>query len=397
MNIGRFLGLGTVLRADLFVAPIMFASFILQTQAFAADTSTRGSVAQFRPTISESRLNVQGQMLLGSQYVSDETDEGSNVNFGFGLKLNYKFLDSLELRSETRLNFSQERFQAQIDDDEFADGFSVKEAVAAWSPLTQVEIGAGAVNQHEFLEAPLLISNRSFPGAYQQLLFGEVDRNFVQFRLSQSIPTSRSFDSDRIEKEKTPYFFTEGVKLGVRPNKHIQFIPFYQRFRYTDLPSVVAYNGSFRGNTVADATPTNSRFAFDFEGYVAGLRVALDPTSDLSLFGEFQGIENTKAPEGFNSGQLGKAGLRVQLGQVVVEPVVGTFFNESDTSPAAYNSAHTGHNNREGMVYAFDLTFDKYNFKIASELVDARIVNPAQRQSDMDYFSISLETLYVEF
>lgn len=406
MNTGRRMELKPVLLGDMyFSTKASWAKWILlaltsltpsvYAQSSISTSQTTLPASNFK--ISNSRLSAQGQMVLGTQYFDDATDGGSNANLGFGLKLNYAPVESFRIQTETLLNLSRARFQAQIDDDEFADGFSVKEAIAAWQPIRPFEIAGGAVNQKNFIDSPLLISNRSFPGLYQQLAFGDEKKHFVKLRAMQAVPTSRSFDSDRIEKEKTPYYFTEGIVAGVRPNQHIQFIPYFQNYRYTDLPSIVAFNGSIRGNTVSDATPTNAQFAFDYQGYVAGIRTDINPNSDVTFRFEFQGIENSEAPETFNSGRLARVGVEFPVLGTKLEPKVGSFYNESDTAPAAYNSANIGHNNREGMAYGLDWTFEKYNLKISSEYVDAKVVNVAQRQSDLKYFYFSVETLYVEF
>ncbi len=361
------------------------------------DTGVTSS-SQLQPprTFSNDRMQLEGRLRLGSQYLTDETDEGVNATFGLGVKFNYTFIDWLKLKSETRLTFSQERFQSQIDDDRFSDGFSVKEAVAVLEPVRFIEIGAGAVNQSYFISSPLLMSNRSFPGLYEQLQYVH-GRNYVAVRLGQAVPTSRSFDSHRQEKEKTPYYYTHGLRAGFLPNKHIRLEPYVTHYRYENLPSVVAFQSAIRGNTVPNPQPTNSVFAFEFEGMVAGLKTELRPNNRLALVGEYQYIKNSEAPETFNTGQWAGVTLKAQYKQMIFEPQVASFYNESDTSPASYNSGEIGHNNREGMAFGFDVTFMDYNFKIATDYVMADVVNPNEEQSDLKYFVVTLETLYVEF
>ena len=361
-------------------------------------TFTSSSSSRLVPpkTFSNDRLQLEGMLRLGSQYLTDETDEGANATFGFAAKFNYKFVDWLKLRSETRLTFSQERFQSQIDDDRFSDGFSMKEAVAVVEPNRYLEFGAGAVNQNYFISSPLLMSNRSFPGLYQQLQYTQ-GRNYVALRLGQSVPTSRSFDANRQEKEKNPYYYTAGLRGRAIIGKHFGIEPYVTHYRYENLPSVVAFRSAIRGNTVPDPQPTNSRFAFDFAGVLGGLKTEIRPNRRISLVGEYQYIRNGEAPETFNTGQWLGASVRTRYNQMVFAPGVATFYNESDTSPAFYNSGEIGHNNREGMVYEFDVTFEKYKFKIGMDYVVADVVNPREEQSDLQYFVVTLETLYVEF
>ncbi|NQZ02263.1 MAG: hypothetical protein HRT45_16520, partial [Bdellovibrionales bacterium] len=299
--------------------------------------------------------------------------------------------------------FSAERFQSQFDSDDFASGQNARRFDLVFKPIEYFQLGAGGINQREFINAPLLLSNRAFPGVYEQINIG-CDHtgdfcNGVQLRAGQYLPTSRSFDTDRQEKEEDPFLSVIGAKLQLTPNKHVAFSAHYQSFRYENLPSVVAFRSRVRGNTVLGETAPNSLFAFDYAGYIVGGQIDLRPTSSVSVKFLFQAIENEAAPESVNSGRIASIRPEIRYGETVFKPFAGAYYNEPDTAPGFYSMGDLGHNNREGSFYGLDIDFNRYNFRLRSQIVQANLINEDEFnfQTDQTYAAITLETLYVTF
>lgn len=408
MTTGLWLGLNLSKNSSRFIvlALIFLIGFVGAIDASAKSRRVRSQSKQLTtsldrsttsPIFSSDRLKLQGKVGLMSQMIEEDTRSGSNVNLNLGVKFQYKFVEQFQLRAELRYNFSQERYQAPIDDHRFSDGASLNEAVAVFKPHSIFELGAGAVNQGSFVSTPLLISNRSFPGLYEQLQFGS-EANFIKLRLNQAIPTSRSFDSDRQEKEETPSYTSETLSLGWTPNKHIHLSPFAKHYRFLNLPSQVAFISEQAGNTVDGTGQSNSEFRYDFNGFAYGINTELRPISQFFLGGGFQHIQNSEAPEAFNTAQMAEIYLKYRHPVVEMKPYYTAFFNESDVSPARYNSSQFGNSNRQGYVAGLEVTFPRHGFKVEAQFVDANIIDEINsQQKDRDYLVVWVETLYVEF
>jgi hypothetical protein len=400
---------------NLFCAFVFVASF----PAFAQSQDLRQR-SDFRPPAPGSRLplepskpkfsgddfQIEGKLAVGSQYLTDEFNQGANAAFGLASRMRYSFLKSLSLNAEAFMTFSAERFQSQFDSDDFAEGLRARQFDLVFKPIKYFQLGAGGINQKEFIWAPLLLSNRAFPGAYEQInIVGDHNSeycNCLQVRAGQFLPTSRSFDTDRQEKEPDPFLSTIGVRGMLTPNKHISFTAHYLNFRYENLPSVVAFRSRVRGNTVLGETAPNSLFAFDFSGYVAGGTINLRPTDSVAVNFHFQAIENEEAPESVNSGRIAWVQPIIRLmksGGVVLKPLAGAYYNEPDTAPGFYSWGDLGHNNREGTFYGLDIDFNNHNFRLRSKLVQADLINEDDFnfQTNQTYAVITLETLYVTF
>jgi len=356
------------------------------------------------PKFSNDRFTIEGRMGVGSQYLTDEFNEGASAAFGGNSRIKYKFLDNLELNAEVAVQFSAERFQSQFDSDDFADGFWARRFDVKYLPIKYLQFGFGGINQKEFVHTPLLVSNRAFPGVYQQINIGGVQGqtglcNCVFLRASQLMPTSRSFDTDRQEKEEDPFLSTISLVALLNPNKHLTFQPFIRQFRFQNLPSIVAFRSRLRGNSVLGETAPDSSFAFAFEGYVAGGLLTIKPTSKLQLELGYQQIENTSAPDTVNSGALAFVRPKIRFGGTEFKPIAGAYYNEPDTAPGMYNDGDFGHNNREGSFYGFEIDFNDFNFRLAARVYEANVINKDDFnfQTDQTYAVFSLETIYVEF
>lgn len=356
------------------------------------------------PKFSNDRLTLEGKMGVGSQYLTDEFNEGASSAFGLNARMRYKFLENLELNAEILSVFSAERFQSQFDSDDFAGGLRARRFDIKYTPIKYFQLGFGGINQKEFVHTPMLVSNRAFPGTYQQINIGGVKGkdglcNCFFIRTSQLMPTSRSFDTDRQEKEEEPFFSTISAVAVLNPNKHISFQPYIRQFRYQNLPSIVAFRSRLRGNTVLGETSPDSQFAFAFEGYVAGALLTIKPVSNFDLELGYQAIENTEAPETVNSGALAFVRPKFRYGQTEFKPIAGAYYNEPDTAPALYNDGDFGHNNREGTFFGLEVDFNDYNFRVAARVYEANVINQDEFnfQTNQTYAVISLETLYVEF
>lgn len=334
------------------------------------------------------------KLMTGGRRFNDKTDDGVAATLGMYAQVEWRITSNLRFSSEARAVFNSQRTQQDVLGDDFEDGLRMKEAVILFEPLEFTTFGAGAINQTR-VRSPLLLNDKTFPGFFQQVRFGD-KKNGVGFEMQEVIPTSKSFNSQRAEKEKLPMLYTATVAGAWTPTEVLTLKPQLTYFQFQDLPSRVAMESAIYGNSIEPGGITNAQFKYDFAGTVMSLESDLNINRNLTVVGGYQVLTNNRAPRAFNTGRLGSLGFKTKIGEMELKPSYLVFYNESDSSPAIYNESKLGHNNREGWGARLDLDFKRYGFNIRSEYFDSDVVNSNTNQSRQQYFSISLETTYVE-
>ena len=94
----------------------------------------------------------------------------------------------------------------------------------------------------------------------------------------------------------------------------------------------------------------------------------------------WQRVENLEAPVGYGRGERIYSSLNIPWRSNVLTPSVELFFNESDSSVAAYNSALYGNNNSRGYLIGFEYLVGGYDYRIKtlyrrSEPIEADGIN----------------------
>ncbi len=212
----------------------------------------------------------------------------------------------------------------------------------------------GALKQEDY-NSPLLITDTAFASLREVVYFGS-----FYFMAQQSIPNNSKL-SKRIGDTETgtPYFGME--TFGFSLSKPFELTIELSQFNYNDLASNIAESSKTLGNTVTGVGEAN-RFVYDYTGQ--NLVIDLIYRSDsihYHLWGQY--IYNDGAPDKSNEGQLLQLGLGIAKNSIYIE----SFRNESDTSPAYYNSKSYGHNNMEGngIIYRYEFEGIRANLRYA--------------------------------
>ncbi len=332
-----------------------------------------------------------------AQY-SNVSDEKTAGNLRVESLFRYKFMDGLNFKADVRLGLLAQRSQQDISTDAFDDGFRMKQAYFEYEPLNKIKLMAGVVNQDKlFLSIPLLLDDRGFPGLAQSATFtnGENQLTFFAF---EAVPTSRSLNTNRIEKEKTPVYLSQGLKGEWHLREDLTVTPFLMHYSFQNLPSVVASEGYSEGNSLAFwTTESNAVFKYNFNGITAGSNLKYQFASKSSATLGYTYIQNLSAPQAYNSGALLSGELNLRYQDMAFRPALFSFYNESDTSPAAYNDLRFGHNNREGYGGQMRVDFLKWKFSTTARYIGADVINQtANHQSQSEYFELVLETNYAD-
>ena len=233
------------------------------------------------------------------------------------------------------------------DSNEFAPDrqWVLRDGFLSWTPSAFFEFKAGAISQQEF-SSPLLLSSTAFLAATEKLKFNFNDSYSFYLKAQQSIPNNQNL-ADRIGvvDEGTPSFFIETIGLNL--DGDLASIKFEaSQFSYNRLSTDVAFRSQFFGNSVSPNGQQNAQFVYQFQGYNFYAESEVYFTDTFLAQVSLQYLYNEEAPEGRNLGRLLHIGMGVQESVLFVE----FFSNESDSSPAFYNSKRYGHNNKEGIV-----------------------------------------------
>jgi hypothetical protein len=334
---------------------------------------------------------------LGGESFANDREQAQSAGFDLGGALRYGLLKSVEVKAKANISLYSGYVQSRFGDQTPRSGVFLQEAVVQIQPISQLTLLAGAIDQGH-LRAPLLVSARPFPGALQRLVLSS-ERLELQVKAQQTIPTSTTLATRSVDIESSPTFFTETCVLTARPFQNLTLTAHATHFAFRDLPSAVAGESSVHGNTVDDVTPNKSRFVYNFDGWLAGGGGTLAFSDNVSLIAEGYMIQNSQAPESYRNGQTAALSLELTLPNgIELVPKAEVYFNESDVSPAYYNSSAHGHGNRVGWVADFEVRFKKRAFeeafKVGARLIEADLINPDLNQSRQRHFMIRFETMY---
>lgn len=340
------------------------------------------------------KTDLKGQVKLGSYYVDNKQVEARVFGLTGYLDMKTTFSESLELDVSIGATTEVGSNNSFILD-EYAPRrqWRLKRAFIKWSPFSFFSTKLGAINQRDY-DAPLLLTRTAFMGAQEEIniQFSEDHRLF--FRLQQSIPNNLNLTQRiGIVEDGTPRFLMETVGLELKGNVLALRVQ-GGLWRYDSLSTGAAYQSQFVGNSISGGSQLNSEFLYKFAGFTnsAVLRIHFSDDFGLKFSGQF--LYNDKAPEERNKGQFLKSSLILGNWQ----PSFMVFRNESDSSPAFYNSSFFSHNNHEGFSTEIRYCdpFDNNDDKVTAYInyVDSSPIKFNTFQSDTKKVNLSITFPY---
>ncbi|MDP7320108.1 MAG: hypothetical protein QF441_05835 [Bacteriovoracaceae bacterium] len=290
--------------------------------------------------LGEDRLNLDHFKFsfgMSLDIVQADTVKARVFGHEFGVDYNYQFADDsyLFFQSSVILEVGSNDVVGSVAEFEPNESINLDRGGMGYRPFEWFHIQLGALDQGKY-SSPLLLTKNAFAAIKEEIILGEV---YLLFQ--QAIPSNNKL-SKRLGTVDTgtPYFVLNTI--GFKSGKEDFFQLELSHYKFQDLPSNVAEKSLAFGNSIS-GTGEASQFNYDFSGanFYFNSRVM---TSELGLLFSGQYIYNEKAPDGRNSGYLAYLGLEFEKLIVKLEG----FKNESDTSPAFYNSKYHGHNNMQG-------------------------------------------------
>jgi hypothetical protein len=335
-------------------------------------------------------------MSLSGETFANEKEQAQTAGLELGGKIRYGLLPSLEMKADAGIALQSGYAQSRFGDNTPKSGLDLHEALIQYKPLSRVTLQAGAINQAQ-LNSPLLVSAQAFPAALERILLGSKEFN-VEVKAEQAVPTSTTMSTQSVEAEQTPTFMTEGLTGHAKFADRVSLSIFGLHYAFHNLPSTVANESELFGNTVTQVTAKQDKFAYAFDGfeYGSGLKVLL--TRELIWTLDGQVIQNSKAPDSFNQGQIASSGFEIGLpGDIDLKPKAEIFFAESDIAPGFYNGSDRGHNNRTGWAADLSATFKKAGFLVGGRFVQSDLINESVIQTSQSFIMLRFETLYALF
>lgn len=328
-------------------------------------------------------------------YSFDERQDKSQlVQLYIEPKLHMELHKTLKFRARGSVSLSTARIQTRFEDPTF-NTLNLNELVLSYEPREYLGFEFGALDQN-FLNAPMLIAERAFPGVRVNGLWtGE--KSALVLSAQYSIPNSVSLESDRIDNEPLPGFLTQGLNWHWEALSWVRLKASVHHFTYKDLPSVVAFQSGRLGNEVIGENSSESFFAYDFDGFSQSFDLSVDYNPRVRHNFKVQLIENLEAPSDRRRSQWTGMGFDFFFSDLVISPEIAYFYAESDSAPALYSAVQLGRNNREGMFYSLKLHFQKLGFVLRANYVQANLIETHPIQNDLNAFEFLVELPSVKF
>ncbi len=332
---------------------------------------------------------------FGGNFYGDEKQQEQSAAASFFSKLIYSPLSFAEFDLSAGFNLITGHSQYRYGDSESHSGFSFKEAAIKLSPFSHFKFSLGALSVQDFSIPSLVVSDYAFPGISEELMFG-TEHQHIQIFAEQMIPTSSSLSTQTADQEITPAFYAEGIDLKTPLfNRNLIGGLSLGHFKFANLPGAVANQSALYGNTVYETGPNSSQFHYAFEGLFASGDLAWKINSKFKISLSEQLVSNGAAPVDSRLGQVTEAKIEYKAtADLIITPSFEAYFNESDSSPAYFNSAEYGHNNMEGYGGHLKIEFPKEHFSAKADYYNSSLINQNSSQYNQQFFFLRFVTDY---
>ena len=358
-----------VLRKFLYLLPTWFFPFVIQAQLqdshfYKVDMSEISSDFKLH---SVWKAHIEGSALRNNE--SRERLMKVKLYGQFDLELT----SSLTAEFEPYLVITEGEIQSRFTRPESV--IEMRHGFLRWNPVEGASFQLGSIDQ-SYLDAPLLVSNRSFLSSLMGYLHMK-DNYEVQSIFQMSMPSVVNTFKRYSEIVDTPYFTSLFVYGEWLPSHYSSFRGHITGFHFSHLPAFMAHQSKLYGNTVK-GVGSSARFAHPYYG------VNFDVSSQLRITGNtyisigYNGLFNMGAPFDRAWGERIYAVLDINAGSwTKIYSRIEYFHNNSDTAPAYFNSEVYGHNDRKGVLVELKAFLPKGNFELGARYVRSEPVQEA--------------------
>ena len=352
-------------------------------------------VTQVKPVTKKGLRSIEGtwNIRLQQRQLQDDFNQETTTEFRLQADLRYKPVENINFRLAPKFNYATGFIQTEQVSRPSKTEWGVKEASINADLLSSVSVSAGALDQ-ETNHPLILLADQAFPALRLKLHTSEKEILSAGLYAETAIPTSSSLSTQTKEAEKTPSFNSGTLFMKVQKTI-IEGEAKIGAYQYQNLPSSVATESTYLGNTTESSTGANdSQFIYQYEGPFASAGVTANVTKYFRLLAAGNWIQDSKAPSGFNQGMWAKVGFEADLIHgFQIQPFYEYFRVEPDATVAAYN--HPGLNtNRAGYMGGLSVSYRKILKVTASAGESDAIYETPYQMRDKIWF-LKLETLDV--
>lgn len=241
-----------------------------------------------------------------------------------------------------------------------------------WSPVEGASFQVGSIDQ-SYLDAPLLVSNRSFLSSLMGYLHMKDDYE-IQGIFQVSMPSVVNTFKRYSEIADTPYFTSLFIYGEWIPSNYYSFRGHVTGFHFSHLPALMAHQSKLYGNTIKGVS-SSARFAYPYYGTNFDISSQMRISRNTYFSIGYNGILNMGAPLEHAWGERLYAMLDINAGNLAkIYSRIEYFHNNSDTAPAYFNSEVYGHNDRKGVLVEVKAFLPKSNFEIGTRYVNSKPV-----------------------
>ena len=211
------------LKNSIFLAIFLAMIFVLVgLQGKAAEPGQKSKNFKTRTKLiqapkAKKRLNLRWRYSVGLDSFSELTDESKSGAGKFEVQGNYALTSIFSVKGSAQLQAALGRVQDRFDSGQF-NSIIVKESVGHLR-LANVMYGELGIINQSYLENQLLQPSHAFPGARGGFEFVQKGPWKLGLHFQQTVPTSTSLNTERVEKEELPFFINETIKLEYNKKK----------------------------------------------------------------------------------------------------------------------------------------------------------------------------------
>jgi len=307
-------------------------------------------------------------------------------------KLQWKLVNSMSFHAKALAMGKNGFTQSIYDRSDRNTGLHILEAFFEWNSMDMF-LKIGNIQQ-SFLEAPLLITDRTFPSVLFRFPLTSTEQSKKLFFLFQGAIPDNASEVVRRETQivrGAPLFATSSIffqSSDFLSNSTVKDI--FTLYYYYNISPAVADRSRVYGNTI-ERTGNDSSFRFQFLGLHNHLKWQKQ-IADLWLLE--LGIEylyNFLAPDTYNEGGRFYGALYHNYENLMELKFTGEIFsNQSDTSIAYYNSEIYGHNNRRGVSARVQSHLFSSGLTIGVSTVYSQPINNPEQSPTGSAFSVSV-------
>lgn len=383
----------TKLHVFLYILFTLSSSYGLGQAVQNVQSTSRLALPNTQAPSTTKNYSLNTALEMGNTQRRDELNQNQIFELSAELDYKYQTQNGFGLRLTPRFNYHTGYKENQMPSSASSSTLEIKQAYFQLESAAALGLQVGAINQRTQLSS-LTIGSRAFPALTTYWMSDyQRDKNWKMGLQAQvAIPSSTSMATETQQNEQAPTLNSVGVRTGFR-QKRIKTDLQLNYFSFNNMPSGVAYDSSFLGNTTNATGPQLRSFVYEYKGIDIALDSSLILARKLKLDLAVQAVQNQSAPQGKNSAYRLQVETPIMFNRdFIIAPEFQYFRIESDAYIASFNS-FVNQTNRIGYAAGANMRLMR-QFKIGARGGEREVLVISPTQSRESWIEFKLETNY---